>query len=213
MLSITTETYRALFAELEKVAAVPRGVKNFRRALQLLHEGEHAFHGAGESSLRSLLRTRAVEPGHLNAFSPHGLRESYWGDRLPALYYSVGQPTVAVPRARVLSGGAHKQLDEVVTQLGKAGVPNAQGLRAQLAPAYAPRSFAGTPHYPGQGDASHWVATPHPVPLRPKDSLILGASTKPEQAQLAQEAGMRVIDHSAFTRALKKLYPNAPVKG
>ena len=64
----------------EKIASVPSPLKRYRRALALLEEGAHDFHGSG--NLAALTESGRIAPGARNTFG-HGV------------YFTQGQPEMA----------------------------------------------------------------------------------------------------------------------
>lgn len=187
-------------AALEKFAVVARGVKDFRRSLQLLHGGRsdrnkalpsdqlqdgYAFHGT--TNLREILEQGKIVPGSRSLLSPEGVNEAYFGKSGPALpWASRSNKIIAVPTPDVLN-----------TPQGDARVP----------PRVIPHATYLAGGHASPGEALDWVVTPHEVPLRPKHVVIGDLSAFAERSARAQH--LRVIPPETFAAAIRKRYPKA----
>lgn len=172
---------------LHKLAAVPRATKQYRRALQMLLEGDTAFHGTTNQNLAPLLRTGKIVPGGQNAFSRPGTAEVYFGDKLPpADFASKSKPMIAVNRTRVLGAeGVGESVPRVI--------PGA----AWMANSHTPS---------GAGMSVDYLVTPHEVPLQPKDTVVLPGGRPTAEMR---ERHLRAISGEQFAKALEELYPRA----
>lgn len=169
----------------EKIAAVPKYKKDYRRALQMLLEGDTAFHGTSPAGLRDIASAGHIRPGKVNYYSPDDVAETYLSLDRPALGYHThpDQPLLAIPAKRPL----------------------------QEAPVMSPEGPVSPRHVRVHDRkditaANTYLLTPHSVPLKPKDSVIMPAYAKlPEQRALR----LRTIDTPAFNRALEDVHPGA----
>jgi hypothetical protein len=73
----------AFVDELEKIARVPKAVKMYRRAMEMLRKGKHSFHGSAGATL-DLARS-----GHIRASTGVGDSKAQWGR---GVYFTEGRP-------------------------------------------------------------------------------------------------------------------------
>ena len=166
-----------------KTATVPRPIKDLRRAQEMVLEGGYGHHGVRrEGLLNDLLKSREIQPGRINAYSPwdstnKAILESYSGYPSPAgSYMNRDTPGVAFKAEPVLSappiplaGGPNRNFarltkdeNELIYETGQVSprlIPNPQKFRID--------------------DPEHWLLTPNKISLPPKSVLI----SQPEIAQ------------------------------
>ena len=163
----------AMRRELTKLAVVPGWKKQYRRALEALVDKSHAYHGTNRG--KSIARSGAVVPGTTNVHGRGAVPDSYWGDKLPDIYYTANDTVVAVPRERVLSAKGRA--------ISKAKV---------------------SVHKNDAGNAEEWLAASKDVPIKSKDLYVPGLYSKKDDIKAAQISKMRVVGRKAFWDAHAK---------
>lgn len=103
--------------ELEKIASVPGAKKMYRRAVQMLTSGEHAFHGVeGGAAVAGHKLQKILESGMLKpSVGAHGKGVYLWKERpLQTYLHRPGEVGLAVPLSAAKSGS--KEVARKVTQ-------------------------------------------------------------------------------------------------
>lgn len=160
--------------------------KQYARALQMLHEGDTAFHATTPAGLRTIGAEGVIAPGVRNHHSPEGIPEVYFGARVPAAgHTSNSAPIVATSLPKVLAG----------EPVGAAS--------PRLLPDIAKYQGPGVPRW-----ASDWAVTPHAVPLTPKDTVIAAGDVLDPAQRAAQR--LRVIDPPVFWAAMRDIRRKTP---
>jgi len=168
---------------LEKTAAVPRAKKQYRRALQMLLEGDTAFHGTTPKGIAGIAASGHIRPGNNNMHGVAGIPDAYFGSGTPAWGTAIHQdtPIVAVSKTRALAN---------------APVAAAEGISILRE---MPGNFGKAP-----GDSGRYLAVPGGLDLLPKDTVIL---PKGQQLPGVRENRLRRIDSDAFDAAFEEVHP------
>lgn len=184
----------------QKISVVTRSVKAYRRAMEMLRKGDHSLHGTRQ--LRSVLEQDKLVPGSVNRGSFPGVKEVYFGEKLPPFpYMRRGTPGIAIPTKKILDqkGPIPKELahhsSEMQEMVGRPRVVR----EAQW--------LAGGRDTERSGVAVNWVQTPHPVPLGAKDTLVASKGVLSSVAGDVRRLRLRTIPEDTFYAALKDTHP------
>jgi hypothetical protein len=159
-----------------KTAAVPRSIKDERRAQQMIFEGDYAHHGVRrEDQLNALLKSREIRPGRISLYSPIDsdgsvINESYSGYPRPArAYMDRDIPGVAFKAQEALNAPPRP-----LSRGPNPGRADSQGgiNREIYETGKVPPRLILNPQKNRSDDPSHWLLTPNKIPLPPKSVLI-----------------------------------------
>ena len=178
-----------------KSAAVPRPLKDERRALAMIHGGGYAMHGTSPEGAQKILEDGLIAPGSENAFSPMGVKEVYLGKDLPAYaWMNRHKPGFAIPTEKIL---------------GLTGPLSESAERLNLKPRVIPNAayMSGSTEGPSRGSASDFVVSPHPVPVGQKGYFIAKPDLIGTLKAPIREFRLRTLPASTYYNAMTALKP------
>ena len=165
-----------LAAARTKIAVVPRNVKQYRRALDLVRKGkQYAYHGSSFPNIKSIL-----ESGEVRVSNKYPLPSTFWGYGAPADPWGK-RNVLAVPTEHVLR---YKEPPEIVKNF-----PEAIG-------GILPE--AETTITPAPGFAKQFLRVPSTVPVPERSTLIAPKEKLRELRDLIKQRKLRTIPQEQF---------------
>ena len=159
-----------------KIAVVPRNVKQYRRALDLVRKGkQYAYHGSSFPNIKSIL-----ESGEVRVSNKYPLPSTFWGYGAPADPWGK-RNVLAVPTEHVLR---YKEPPEIVKNF-----PEAIG-------GILPE--AETTITPAPGFAKQFLRVPSTVPVPERSTLIAPKEKLRELRDLIKQRKLRTIPQEQF---------------